>query len=54
MSCLFTITGFVLMYLFVPLTEKIYQKIGRSVKYINLVFSINMIVDIILTFNHKA
>ena len=49
MSTIFTIVGTVIMYTGVPLTEKIYCKLGNSVKYINIVLSIIILVDIIIT-----
>ena len=49
MSSIFTITGTIMMYSLVPLTIKIYNKLGNSVKYINIVLSIIMVVDIIIT-----
>ena len=49
MSLIFTIAGLLMMYLFLPLTEKIYKKLGKSVKYINIILSIIMIIDIVIT-----
>lgn len=49
MSLLFTIAGILMMYLLVPVTEKIYNKFGKSAKYINIVLSIIMIIDMLVT-----
>ncbi len=49
MSTLFTITGVIGMLVLEPLVKKIYDKLGRSVKYINIVLSIIMIIDMIVT-----
>ena len=50
MSLMFTIMGTIFMYVFEPLTRRLYLKLGSSVKYVNIVLSIILIVDMIFTF----
>lgn len=50
MSLMFTIMGTIFMYVFEPLTRRLYLKFGSSVKYVNIVLSIILIVDMIFTF----
>ena len=49
MSSIFTIAGLLMMYIFVPTTKKIYLKVEKYVKYTNIIFSIGMIIDILIT-----
>lgn len=49
MSLIFTIAGLLMMYLLVPIIEKIYKKLGKSTKYINIILSIIMIIDMLVT-----
>ena len=49
MSMLFTIAGVFTMYILNPAIEKIYNKLGNSTKYINIVLSIIMIIDMLVT-----
>lgn len=49
MSLAFTIAGLIMMYLFVPITEKIYKKHSNIIKYTNIILSIIMIIDIVIT-----
>ena len=49
MSLLFTITGIFMMYVFEPIIEKLYNKLGKSTKYIIIILSIIMIIDMIIT-----
>lgn len=49
MSTIFTIMGTVMMYIFEPTTRRIYIKFERYIKYTNIILSIGMILDIIIT-----
>ena len=49
MSVLFTIAGLIMMYGLAPVIEKVYKKLGKSTKYINIVLSIVMVIDMLVT-----
>ena len=49
MSITFTIAGILMMYIFEPMIDKLYKKLGKSTKYINIILSIIMIIDMIIT-----
>ena len=49
MSLLFIIAGLIMMYFLEPLIAKLYKKMGKSTKYVNIILSIIMIIDIIIT-----
>lgn len=53
MSFAFTIAGVIMMYLFVPITEKIYNKFSGIIKYTNIILSIIMIIDMVITLTIK-
>ena len=53
MSLIFTIAGLIMMYLFAPITEKIYKKHSNIIKYTNIILSIIMIIDIVITLTIK-
>ena len=53
MSLAFTIAGLIMMYLFVPITEKLYKKHSNFIKYTNMILSIIMIIDIVITLTIK-
>ena len=54
MSIIFTITGVIMMYIFVPLTKRIYNKFDYNIKYTNIFLSIVFLLDIIITLINKA
>ncbi len=49
MSTIFTITGILSMYTIVPVTKYLYQKLEKNVTYINIILSIFMAIDMIIT-----
>ena len=49
MSLLFAITGTVMMYYFLPIIRKIYDKIEKPIKYINIVLLILFFIDAIFS-----
>ena len=53
MSLVFTFAGIIMMYLLAPIIEKLYKKLGKSTKYINIVLSILMLIDMIITLTLK-
>ena len=49
MSLTFTIIGILMIYFLEPLIKKLYKKMGKSTKYINIILCIIMIIDMIIT-----
>ena len=49
MSLTFTIIGILMMYFLEPLIKKLYKKMGKSTNYINIILSIIMIIDMMIT-----
>ncbi len=49
MSTIFTIMGSLMMYIFVPTTKKIYLRFKDYIKYSNIIFSVGMFIDIVIT-----
>ncbi len=50
MSLIFTIMGTIFMYVFEPITRRLYLRLGNSVRYVNIVLIIILIVDMVFTF----
>ena len=49
MSTMFTIMGIIILYIFEPITRRLYIRFRDYIKYINIVLSIFLIIDIIIT-----
>ena len=49
MSTLFTVGGIIMMYTFVPVTKKLYDELDDIVNYMNIFFSVILLIDIIAT-----
>ena len=54
MTVLFIIAGLLILYFFVPPVKKLYDKMGPSVKYINIVLGVIFLADLIITLITKA
>ena len=49
MSTMFTIMGIIILYIFEPITRRLYIRFRDYIKYINIVLSIFIIIDITIT-----